>query len=57
MKLLTMTCEGFGFMVRRHIKMHNKWYCPQLCSEQHMQLYMMALGDLSVSEFERTEYV
>lgn len=37
--------EAFGFIVRGHIKIHNKCYCPQLCREQRMQLYMMTPED------------
>lgn len=48
--------ETLGFIVRSQIKIYHKCY-PQVCSEQHVQRYLMALGDLSISEFERTEYV
>lgn len=46
--------ETLGFIVRSQIKIYHKCY-PQVCSEQHVQQYLMALGDLSISEFERTE--
>lgn len=35
--------------------MCNKCY-PQMGSEQHAPLALLALGDLALSEFERPEY-
>lgn len=44
--------EAFGFIVRGHIKIHNKCYCPQLCRTTYAAVHDDP-GGLSVTEFER----